>query len=79
LKDFKDKWASTQCDLSDVENKLKESEEERQKTLKYLTQCLQTLDENRQKMTEMELIIEQKQEFGIDANETKKVIFLCAH
>ncbi|XP_070493525.1 interaptin-like isoform X1 [Chironomus tepperi] len=72
LKDFKEKWASTQCELNDVEEKLKESEDERQKTLKYLTQCLQTLDENRQKISAMEIMIEKKQGSGIDTEETKK-------
>lgn len=73
MKDFKEKWASTQCELNDVEQKLKESEEERQKTLKYLTKCLQTLDENCQKIAALESLIQQNQESGIDKDETKKV------
>ncbi|CAG9804051.1 unnamed protein product [Chironomus riparius] len=69
---FKNKWASTQCELSDVEVKLKESEDERVKTLKYLTQCLQTLDENCQKITTLESMIDQKQASGIDSEGAKK-------
>jgi len=61
--------------LSDVEEKLKESEEERQKTLKYLTQCMQSLDENKQKILALQTTIEQNQGSGMDVDETKKVCY----
>ena len=73
LKEFKEKWAATQCELIDVEEQLKESEEERQKTLKYLTQCLQNLDDNREKISALESMLEENQQSGMNISTTKKV------
>lgn len=61
-----------------MEAKYKESETERQNTLKYLKESLMTLDEERAKISELEEIIESQHiSSGIDKNEAKKVtIFL---
>lgn len=73
LSEFKDKWATAECELLDVKSKLQESEEERHKTVKYLTQCLKTLNEEREKVLAMEQIVQQKKSCGIDRNDAKKV------
>lgn len=54
MREFKDKWAASQCDLQDTEEKLKETEYERQKTLKVLTKTLKSLDEERSKINDLE-------------------------
>lgn len=71
MRDYKDRWASSQCDLQDAETKYKDTEEERQKALKILQTTLETLAESNQKVEMYEQIL--KQTSSMDKNEAKKV------
>lgn len=53
LQEFKDKWAATQCDLQDTEEKLKEVDHEREKTLKLLKSTLEALEQEREKCRQL--------------------------
>lgn len=54
LREFKDKWAATQCDLQDAEDKLKETEHEREKTLRLLQSSLAAHEEKNMKIIALE-------------------------
>jgi hypothetical protein len=71
LNEYKDRWASSQCDLHDAESKYKETEEERQKTLKLLQNTLETLADSNQKVEMYEKILQKTS--SMDKNEAKKV------
>lgn len=72
MSEFKDRWASTQCDLDDMEINYKETEEERKKTLKLLQSTLETLAETNQKVEMYEQVLQKTS--SIDKNEAKKVL-----
>lgn len=79
LYDFKDKWASTQCDLHDAELKIKETEDEHERAIKMLQKALQTLEEERRKIIMLETAIRDRQHHSpttFDNNITKKVSFI---
>lgn len=76
LADYKDRWASSQCDLDDAEAKCKEIEEDRQKTFKLLQTTLETLAESNQKVEMYEKVLEKTS--SMDKNEAKKVSFTAA-
>lgn len=54
LKLFKDRWASTQCDLQDAEEKLKQKKIEETKALEFLKRTLQDLQREREKINQLE-------------------------
>lgn len=57
MHEYKDKWATTQCDLQDAQEKYEDSETERKKTLKVLQEALDTLKVERQKIKVFENLI----------------------
>lgn len=75
LKEFKTKWASTKCDLQDSEEKLRETEAERLKTLSVLKGALENLDNERKKINELERIISLSSNSGTSKDTAKNVSF----
>jgi septal ring factor EnvC (AmiA/AmiB activator) len=73
LSKFKDKWASTQCDLQDTQEKLKETEKERTKTLTLLQGTLQQLEEERLRIYELETQISDTSASGMNKDRTTSV------
>lgn len=52
--EFKQKSAASQCDLQDAEEKLRETEKERQKTSSILKATLENLEKERLKINDLE-------------------------
>lgn len=73
LKEYKEKWAESQCDLHDSEQKFNETETERQKTLRMLQKTMQSLEEERHKIGELESLIEERTVSGVSDDDAKKV------
>lgn len=54
LKEFKDRWASNECDLQDAEEKIKQMKVEELKAYELLKQTLQNLKKERAKVSSLE-------------------------
>lgn len=72
LKECKRKLADTQCDLLDAEAKYQKSEEERKKTFNALKRSVDVLEEEREKIAKLELVIKEKQPVDVKAKDVKK-------
>lgn len=66
LNEYKDKWASAQCDLLDSQEKLNETEKERDKALTILKGTLDKLKEETEKVFELEAQIADTSAFGVN-------------
>lgn len=73
LQEFKEKWASAKCDLQDTEQKLKETETERMKTLSILKGTLESLESERKKINELESVISANCASGVNSDCARNV------
>lgn len=73
LREFKDKWASAQCDLQDTEEKLKNTEQQREKTLSLLKQTLVSLEEKRLEVINLENQVTESHSSGMSKDRAKDV------
>lgn len=71
MKEFKEKWAASQCDLHDALKACNEKEEERQNALKLLQSALEKLKEEQKLCTNYKEMLEKKKTTNKD--DTKKV------
>jgi predicted nucleic acid-binding Zn-ribbon protein len=73
LKNFKDMWGETQCKLQDAEEKYKESEKERSKTLSLLKSTIEELALETAKIEELEKQLTELGSSGMDQDRAKNV------
>lgn len=72
MSEYKEKWASTQCDLLDAKEELKDKEIEREKTFKLLQITLQKLNEKTEFCDQYEEMMKNKQSFNKEDAERVK-------
>lgn len=71
LQEFKEKWASSECDLIDAQKNYEEKEEERQNTFKFLQVTLKKLEESKEKVNELKSQLAMKS--SMEKGDAKKV------
>jgi phage-related tail protein len=75
LNSYKEKWASTQCDLQDCEANIKTVEKERDRALTLLNKTLQALETERTKVKDLEDNVEENH-FAANLQTTSKNVSL---